>query len=719
MFHFKSFVFALVVMGFSGLSFGAETTANHQTGYQNDYKQVVTSLADAETQKILATNWLKEDKVIELEESDTGISGFFWGVTSVVVLLALIFACFFCTPLYRRAGLRLKLIAGFSTVAILLVGVASISYLYFARIVVFTDTEVLALEMERLTAKIEVAQDNFLLHGIQNKAYGEQQIALVKKDLNQARELAEKIQSSGTLSSTDEKRVLKILEDMSLYEKELTKFVDEFHLVEKDKEQLEQLSHAADAALTKLADSRSDVLIKNIKDAGLRKEAQLQALLGNAASSFLRAEVEAESFLLDKKPEHLPAIETQLNHLDQALTRIESLITSGKDKAIVQEVRKELVQYTEGVKEMVHAESIVMKEEATLKTLLHEVDALGAAISHQLGSAAHHAETEADRLLIVLAIVGSLAAFMMGVILSNSISRPIQIAIESIQNGSDQVNSAAGLVASSGEYLAQASSEQAAAIEETSSSMEEISSMTNQNNGNTKLAQNLAQETRAYVQKGNEAMVEMNTAIQAIKGSVDETDKIIKTIDEIAFQTNLLALNAAVEAARAGEAGSGFAVVAEEVRNLAQRSSEAAKNTSALILDSREKATHGVEVAVSVDQVLSGIHGSVTKLEELMQEVVSAIGEQTKGITQITDAMGMMDQTTQGTAANAEEAAAASEELSSQSEMLRKNVLDLLAVIMGMNYAAEKALVIRDSSGVHSALLENDPDYSEKLLYSA
>src|SRR5690606_549888 len=155
-----------------------------------------------------------------------------------------------------------------------------------------------------------------------------------------------------------------------------------------------------------------------------------------------------------------------------------------------------------------------------------------------------------------------------------------------------------------------------------------------------------------------------------IKGSADQTAKIVKTIDEIAFQTNLLALNAAVEAARAGDAGKGFAVVAEEVRSLAQRSAEAAKSTAELIEGSVKNAEAGVRLSDEVARQLGDIVAGAEKVSDIVAEIAAASAEQAKGIGQINGAISQINQITQQNAANSEQSAAAAEELSAQAGQL-------------------------------------------------
>lgn len=308
--------------------------------------------------------------------------------------------------------------------------------------------------------------------------------------------------------------------------------------------------------------------------------------------------------------------------------------------------------------------------------------------------------------------VGVGIAILLGALIATFITRGVGSALTSVasmlQGGAEQTASASLQVSSASQSLAAGASEQASSLEETSASLEELSSMTKQNADTAKQAHNLAMASATTASSGKAAMERMSAAISSIKNSSDQTAKILKTIDEIAFQTNLLALNAAVEAARAGDAGKGFAVVAEEVRNLAQRSAEAARSTATLIEQSQKNADHGVSVSVEVAQTLGAMGESAGKLQQLVNEVAEASSEQAKGIEQINTAVSQMDKITQTNAASAEESASASQELSAQAREMEAAVSDLLKLVGGAS-SSPAAIQPRSATPVGNKMLRAVP----------
>ncbi len=281
--------------------------------------------------------------------------------------------------------------------------------------------------------------------------------------------------------------------------------------------------------------------------------------------------------------------------------------------------------------------------------------------------------------LSIAVILGSILAF----IIIRGITKPVNRIVKDLNQGSDQVASASEQLSSASQQLAEGSSEQASALEETSATLNEATSMIQQTTENTNQASILSKKTKESAVSGNNQMQEMMGAMSEIKKSSDEISKIIKVIDEIAFQTNILSLNAAVEAARAGEAGAGFAVVAEEVRNLAHRSAQAAKDTAVIIEKNIQLSDKGVSVAEKVGNALIEINEHATKVNSLIDEINAASNEQAQGINQINTAVAQMEQVTQQNAANAEESASASEELSAQAESMKEIVSQLNMLVTG------------------------------------
>ena len=291
-------------------------------------------------------------------------------------------------------------------------------------------------------------------------------------------------------------------------------------------------------------------------------------------------------------------------------------------------------------------------------------------------------KTSRSRVIISVIVCAILiTSTIISLIVVTTLNRILSKVSFSLGTEAEQITAAAAEVSSSSESLAQGASEQAASLEETSASLEEMSSMTKRNSENAQKANDIAKEAFAAAELGVTDMQRMSAAMEAIKTSGDDISKIIKTIDEIAFQTNILALNAAVEAARAGDAGMGFAVVAGEVRNLAQRSAQAAKETAAKIESAISNTTQGVEISAKVSKSLNDIVRKARQVDVLAAEVAVASREQSQGITQINAAMSQMDKVTQNNAAAAEESAAAAQQLNGQARAIKTAVGELVRLV--------------------------------------
>ena len=283
--------------------------------------------------------------------------------------------------------------------------------------------------------------------------------------------------------------------------------------------------------------------------------------------------------------------------------------------------------------------------------------------------------------------------------------------ISGLSDASEQTASAARQVSSASQSLAEGTSEQAAGLEETSSSMEEMTSMTRLNAEHAQTAKGMMAEAAHIVEEVNRHMTQMAEAIEQITQSSEETERIIKTIDEIAFQTNLLALNAAVEAARAGEAGAGFAVVADEVRNLAMRAAAEAKNTSALIEKTIKAVKTGNQLTQSTQQAFQQNLDISTKIKNLIEEIAVASQEQAQGFSQVSRAVTEMDRVVQGNATNAEESASAAGQMKTQAVQMMGLVEELKSMVGGNGHKGNGK--VRQVSGgtpvSPSAIVQNLP----------
>jgi methyl-accepting chemotaxis protein len=420
-----------------------------------------------------------------------------------------------------------------------------------------------------------------------------------------------------------------------------------------------------------------------------RGDARHSNLAGRIQANFLEARIAAKDLVIFKTEEAVSRYQARRDKvLEFARTGLEQIHEPERNE-MLKTIAAQMHEHAALHVQLVAA--VLAHREAQVREINRQMGVIGGAIDHEVeklklefiadqdkaGPRANFQIQEAQRAIVVV----SASAILLGVGLSwiviRSITGPLRAQAESLGAAAGQTAAASAEVSSASQSLAEGASEQAASLEETSASLEELSSMTKRNADNSQQAKSAATAARASAGTGADRMKAMQQAMQAIKSASEDITKILKTIDEIAFQTNILALNAAVEAARAGEAGAGFAVVAEEVRALAQRSALAAKETAAKIEHSVTQSQQGVQISAEVAKSFGEIQARIEQLDALVAEIATASNEQSLGIGQVTTAVSQMDQVTQANAGNAEETAAAAEELSSQSAMLRETVAQL------------------------------------------
>jgi methyl-accepting chemotaxis protein len=307
--------------------------------------------------------------------------------------------------------------------------------------------------------------------------------------------------------------------------------------------------------------------------------------------------------------------------------------------------------------------------------------------------------SHALKILYVVIILGLGVGITLASIFTSKLNSSLKRVSHELGDISAQIETATGQLATASDALAQGASEHAVAVHETRSSLEDLSNKIKNNNTTAKAADEVMTETTKEVREAEDSMQAASAAMNEIAQSGGKIEKILKTINGIAFQTNLLALNAAVEASRAGEAGAGFAIVAEEVRNLAIRSAEAAKDSGDLIFQMIRNIESGTAFVTATANRLSETSERIARTSSLFTEMSNSSEEQSQNIDTIHETIVQMDAVIQANSAAAEETAGAAEGLSQQVHVLRIDMNHLLEVTDGIKSSYEGELILPPPPG--------------------
>ena len=458
-------------------------------------------------------------------------------------------------------------------------------------------------------------------------------------------------------------------------------------MINQARQEIGRISHTLDKTLDSLGETVSENIVSLIMEG---EDPSVMEQLIHLITGYEKSLLEIKMQFSESGLEHFKSHEHEhptLELTDKLILRLHTITASEPDIA---KYGTQLISQAQKFKEKVSQFHTISKElrdqlnetEKKKESLLNIMDETDKRIVKTTEESAHDLKKQlsGSRTLNLIIFLISLPIVMLGFFMSRFVGKSLNRAIMGLRNASEQVSALSGQVLSSSWQLSEKTSDQAAALEETSSSLEETSSMTRQNADNADFADSIVKESDRDIKEADASMIRLTRFFEEISEESEESRKIIRIIDELAFQTKLLGLNAAVEAARAGEAGAGFAVVADEVKRLAVRSGDGAKNTTEVAENIIKKVQNGLDVVSIANKAFVKMEKGTRKVGELVGEISANSKEQAQGIAQINISMAETDTVVQQNAANAEILAGTSQEMNAETERMNGFVQELASL---------------------------------------